>query len=141
MVKTLVLNLFGGPGTGKSTMAMHVAALLKWQGRNIELATEYAKDKVWEGSLNVLTNQIYIFGKQHHRLHRLQNQVETIITDAPILLSLVYARDNPELCELVKAENAKNNNLNIFLERVKPYNPKGRTQDEAGARKLDLEIR
>lgn len=140
-MSTLVVNMFGGPGTGKSTMAMHVAALLKWRGLNIELVSEYAKDKVWEESLKVLDNQVYIFGKQHHRLNRLNGQVQAIITDAPLLLSLVYGSDQPELCELVLAENAKRPNLNIFLERLKAYNPSGRTQDEAGARELDAKIR
>lgn len=140
-MNTLVVNFFGGPGTGKSTMAMHVAALLKWEGRNIELITEYAKDKVWENSLDVLTNQVYVFGKQHQRIHRLKGQVEVVLTDAPLLLSLVYGRDNPDLVELVLRENAANPNLNIFLERRKAYNPKGRLQDEAGARELDRQIR
>lgn len=122
-------------------MAMHVAALLKWRGRNIELVAEFAKDKVWEQSLKVLDNQVYVFGKQHHRIARLGDQVEAAITDAPLLLSLVYGRDHPELCALVKAEVGKRPSLNIFLERRKAYNPKGRTQDEAGARQLDTDIR
>ena len=50
---TLVVNFFAGPGAGKSSMAAGLFAELKFRGVNCELATEYAKDKVWEGSLGV----------------------------------------------------------------------------------------
>lgn len=55
--KTLVINLFGGPGAGKSTFCASVFADLKWRDINCEMALEYAKDRVWEGSFNVLENQ------------------------------------------------------------------------------------
>lgn len=42
---TLVVNLFGGPGSGKSTGAAYVFARLKMLGYNAELVTEFAKDK------------------------------------------------------------------------------------------------
>ncbi len=45
---TLVVNLLGGPGSGKSTTAADVFARLKWQDINCELVTEFAKDLVWE---------------------------------------------------------------------------------------------
>ncbi len=60
----LIVNLFGGPGAGKSTMAAGLFSELKWRGINCELATEYAKEKVWEESYAIFENQIYIFGKQ-----------------------------------------------------------------------------
>ena len=50
----LVVNLFGAPGAGKSTGASYVFSQLKMMGVNAELVTEFAKDKVWEGSEAVL---------------------------------------------------------------------------------------
>ena len=41
---TLVVNLFGGPGTGKSTTMAHVFAELKWRGYDCEMSNEYAKE-------------------------------------------------------------------------------------------------
>lgn len=90
MGNAIILNLFSGPGAGKSTMAADIFAKLKRAGVNSELASEYAKDKVWEKSLSILENQIYVFGKQHHRLFRLKSQVDVIVTDSPILLSAIY---------------------------------------------------
>lgn len=46
MNNTIVVNLFGAPGAGKSTGAAHIFAELKMCGINTELVTEFAKDKV-----------------------------------------------------------------------------------------------
>ena len=57
MNKTLVVNLFGVPGAGKSTGAAYIFAMLKMYGINAELITEYAKDKVWEENTQAFKNQ------------------------------------------------------------------------------------
>jgi hypothetical protein len=139
---TLVVNLYGGPGTGKSTVAAGTFEALKWQGINCELVTEYAKDKVWEGSHNILSYQIYIFGKQLFRIQRLLGKVDVIVTDAPILLSLVYGyNQSEEFKNLVLREYSNLYSFDVFLERQKSYNPAGRVQNEDDAKLLDVDIR
>ena len=59
----IVVNLYGGPGSGKSTTAAGIFSELKMLGLNTELVTEYAKDKVWEKHESILDNQIYVFAK------------------------------------------------------------------------------
>jgi hypothetical protein len=138
MIKeTIVVNFYGGPGTGKSTMCAGVFARLKWAKVNCEMALEYAKDIVWEGSLNKLENQIYLFGKQHHRVFRLLGKVDVVLTDSPLLLSLVYGPENDAFRNFVKQEYGKMNNCDIFLHRVKEYNQAGRTQNLEDAKKID----
>lgn len=138
---TLVINLYGGPGTGKSTTAAAVFVAMKNLGWNCELVTEFAKDKVWERSTDVLDNQIYIMGKQYHRLWRLKDQVDYIVTDSPILLSLIYGKkESQAFAALVKDLYGRFNNLDIFLYRSKPYNPRGRLQTEEEAKALDGKI-
>src|SRR5215217_567628 len=138
MKETIVANFYGGPGTGKSTMAALVFANLKDLGVNAELVTEYAKDQTWQESFNVLSNQIYVFAKQQHRLWRLKGKVDIILTDAPLLNSIVYCpSDGHALEELVKDEYNRFHNVDIFLNRVKAYNPSGRSQTEEQARVLD----
>lgn len=138
---TLFVNLFGGPGTGKSTVMAHCFAELKWKEIDCEMATEYAKDKVWEGSEHILDNQFYVSAKQYHRLKRLKGKVDVVITDSPLLMGLYYGNKEPkEFRELLIKHFNTFNNLNIFLERVKKYNTNGRLQTEKQARNIDKEI-
>ena len=46
MKKTLVVNLLGAPGSGKSTIAASIFSKLKFQNLNVELVSEYAKELV-----------------------------------------------------------------------------------------------
>lgn len=139
---TLVVNLVAGPGTGKSTTAAGTFFELKSAGVNCELVTEYAKDLVWGESLKTLGNQVYIMGKQYHRLWRLQDKVDVIVTDCPLFLSVYYgAHMSSAFKELALELFNAMDNMTWFLQRVKPYNPAGRVQDETKARAIDLELR
>lgn len=133
MNKPIVVNLFGGPGSGKSTGSAYVFAMLKMHGINCELVTEFAKDKTWEHNMGALSNQAYVFGNQCYRMSRCADQVDVIITDSPLVLSVVYNKNsNPENGFNKMAIEVFNsyNNINFFLDRVKPYNPIGRNQTE-----------
>lgn len=133
----------GGPGCGKSTTAAGLFYLMKNAGMNVELVTEYAKDLTWEKRFDMLTDQLYILAKQNRRLHRLQDQVEYVVTDSPILLSYHYV--TPDYLPLhfrnlvIELWN-QYDNVNIVIERVKPYLKKGRSQDESEARLIDIKI-
>lgn len=131
-----VINLFGQPSAGKSTTAAGLFHLMKLQGVNCELVTEYAKDMVWrEMNAKAFSDQLYITAKQHHRLYRCQGKVDYLITDSPLLLSLAYIPENyfenfkPLVLEIFNSFD----NFNVLIKRVKPYNPIGRNQDEAGS--------
>lgn len=142
MHKTIVVNLLGGPGCGKSIMAAEIFALLKRAFITTELALEYAKDKVWEESLYTLNNQIYILGKQSHRLFRLKNKVDIIVSDSPLILTSIYDESNSlQLKNLVLEEFNKYNNLNFFILRDdKAYETKGRMQNLEEAKVIDDKI-
>lgn len=147
---TKVINLYGGPGTGKSTTAAAVFAELKFLGVNCEYVQEYAKDKAWEFGTNhlgvpkVFQAQEYIFGKQHFRLRRCAQDVDVIVTDCPLFLGLIYMPGDfpiPSLRPAIREAYNMYDNLNIFLIRNKPYNPKGRFQTEDEAIELDADVR
>ena len=134
----IVVNLFAGPGSGKSTTCAGVFAKLKLAGVNCEMALEYAKDKVWEESNKVLDDQIYVFGKQLHRIFRLKDKVDVVITDSPILLSIIYDKTgNKYFSDLVLNQFNNFDNINYFIERTTVYNPKGRLQTEDEAKEID----
>lgn len=136
--RTLVVNLFGGPGSGKSTMAAGLFADLKRRGRSCELVTEYVKGKVWEGSLPILDDQIYIFAKQYHQLWALNGKVDIIVCDGPLLASSYYgARLCREFHDLVECQHESFWNLNILVGRGSDYDPDGRTQNFDESLKID----
>lgn len=138
---TLVINLFAGPGSGKSTLCALLFAKLKIKGIDCEMSLEYAKDIVWEESLKKLEHQIYIFGKQLHRLQRLDGKLEVVITDAPLLHSSIYCpEDNHDFKKLILSEHKKFKNVNYYINRRKDYNPNGRTQTLKQAKLIDKKI-
>lgn len=134
MKKPLVINLFGAPGAGKSTGAAYIFSELKQRGVNAELVTEFAKDKTWEGNTLALSCQEYVFGKQSYRLARCRDDVDVIVTDSPLPLAIIY-NTNPALGhqfnQVVFNVFDTYDNINFFINRAKPYNPKGRGQTEA----------
>lgn len=137
-----MVGMVAGPGTGKSTTAAGVFFELKQRGVNCELVGEYAKDVVWGRTTVTLGNQIYIFGKQYHRLWRLMGQVDVIVTDAPIIMSLYYGgKMGDTFKKLVLQTHHDMENMTYFLERVKEYNPAGRMQTEDEAREVDGVLR
>jgi hypothetical protein len=138
---TLVVNLFAGPGAGKSTTAAGIFFELKSKGINCELAAEYAKDLCWEERTRTFDDQIYIFGKQYHRIFRLLGQVAVVITDSPLLLTPVYdAEKRPTLKKLVLEEHNKMWTYNVFLKRKKAFNPKGRNHNEEQSKDIDYAV-
>ena len=139
MKNTIVINLIGGPGCGKSTAAAGIFYLLKKQGINCEMSLEFAKDKVWEQSIKTLDNQIYVFGKQHHRLWRIVEKVDVVITDSPLFLSLYYNKEpSKQFDEFVISQFKRFNNRTFFIERGdSSYQQSGRLQNEQEAREID----
>lgn len=139
----IVVNLFGGPGAAKSTLASGVFSLLKLHGINAELTTEFCKDLVWEKRDTAMQNQYYIWAKQYHKLFRLKDHVDIAITDSPLMLSCVYGSSNTSshFFTLVNTVAREFNSLNFFIERKKKYNPVGRNQTEEEAIQLDNKIK
>jgi deoxyadenosine/deoxycytidine kinase len=146
---TTLINLYGGPGTGKSTNAAKLFAHLKETGINCELVQEYVKQWAWENKTPSILDQFYLFGKQAKKEYSLFNKVDYIITDSPLELCCFYAHKygpkslahvfDQMLCEYRKLCNISI--VHIFLHRVKSYQPKGRFQTEQEAKIIDQELR
>lgn len=137
-----VINFWAGPGAGKSSTMAQIFALLKWEGVNCEMAPEFAKELVWGKRFNTLDDQLYVFAKQHHRLWRLKDQVDVILTDSPLPLSIIYdTSQNMLFHDFVMDRFNQYDNINYFLERTKPYNPAGRMQTEKEANGIDIKIK
>jgi len=101
---------------------------MKNAGMSVELVTEFAKEKVYDGHLGCLEDQLYVFAKQQRRLKRLVGHVKYAISDSPLILSILYNKDpNNSLNNLVKEMFFSYTNINYYIQRVKPYVASGRT--------------
>lgn len=142
--KPIVVNLFAGPGSGKSTGAAYIFSELKMNGVECELVREYIKDKVWERNTKVFGNQPYILGKQYHRMYILEGEVDVLITDSPLLLPVLYnTREciRTEILEQLALDMFKSyDNMNYFINRDKPYNENGRNQTAEEAVSIDESV-
>ena len=144
---TTIVNIFGGPGIGKSGIAAGLYSKMKAKGMSVELVTEVAKDFVWEDRLNVLTHdQILIFAKQHRRLDRLRNKVDYVVTDCPILLCVPYippkAYYKEHLIPLMAECAVSFDNFNVMLLRNEgTHTDLGRYHDLEESIEKDKEIR
>ena len=139
----ILVNLYGAPGSGKSTGAAYIFSKLKMAGVDAELVTEFVKDKVWEESKEPFNNQAYIFGRQYFRISRCANKVDVIVTDSPLPLSIYYNTSEvlgQEFNEMVMKVSNSFNTKNYLLTRVKPYTPNGRLQTEEESNKIASDL-
>ena len=143
-MKTIVINLYGGPCCGKSTVAAGLFYELKCLGIECEYTGEVAKDKTWDDNPWVLRNQPYIFGKQLHRIWRLQDKVNIIICDSPLILSMIYSKEDSQLFnDFIIEQYYKYNNINFVLERKfynGGYEQNGRNETMEEAIEIDSRI-
>lgn len=138
MRDTIVINLMGGPGVGKSTFATKLFVMMKQKGLSCEYVDEFAKGLVWENRNFALQDQLYILGNQNHNLNRVNGKVNVIITDSPILLSMYYNRNNPKASQfdfnifdkLVLDCYSHYKNIVLFLKRNFDYSKEGRRETE-----------
>lgn len=145
MSKPLLVNLYGAPAAGKSTLAAQLFAALKLEGFKVELCREYVKDLVWQGMTNeqVSQRQLSILAKQFESMRRLSS-CDVIVTDSPIHLCAFYSRNTAyrhivteQICDALENWFRP---LNFFLLRTRAFTAHGRYQTEAQANQISLEL-
>jgi hypothetical protein len=146
----IVVNIFAGPGAGKSVLASDLFSALKKEHYHTEIISEYAKELTWEERINILTSdQFYIFAKQHRRLLRIKDKIDIAICESPLIMSMMYYNEKLELIDkklydaVVFDAHNKYPNLNFFLERDidLPYQQIGRNQTLEEALIIDESIK
>ena len=148
-----IINLFGGPGIGKSTQASGLFTEMKRNHMSVEYTYEFPKEVAWEGNISQLRDQFFITANQHRNISRLYGKVDYIIVDSPIILGCFYeqrygdgypasfygvTRLSNFLWNLFKQYD----NINILLKRNnETYDPNGRIQDLQEAQEIDEDIK
>lgn len=153
--RTIIVNIIGGPGVGKSTVATGIYSKLKRNGISCELASEYAKDITWEGHNNLFENQIHLFAEQYRRQYRLLDKVDYVICDSPLILNSIYLdffqkRTEKKYFDAEYIYLQKQffnetfdqfNNLNFFMIRNDKYHTsEGRVHDLKESKDIDRQI-
>jgi hypothetical protein len=154
MTTTRVINLFAGPGAGKTTIAAGLFHEFKKKQISCEYVSEYAKDVVWENTPSLLENQIHIFSEQFRRQWRLMDKVKYIITDSPLLLNSIYFKyyldKNPTffsrkyidlLTTTFDDSFFQFDNVSFFVDRPSDYDKNGRLETENQSMLIDKSIK
>lgn len=143
--KLTVINFFGGPGTGKSTTAAELFALMKKRGHRVELIHEIAKDYVWERWNHIFREQDYIMAHQHRLQRRLVgHDIDYVIVDSSLILGLFYMADDfPEsFRQFLRDVYDSYTNVNFYLTRSDKFDyvQAGRNQDINQAKMIDEQV-
>jgi hypothetical protein len=142
-----VINLFGPPGVGKSSVRSGLFWLMKSLHLSVEEVSEYAKYLVLTGrTWQLQDEQLYLLAKQHHKQLILRGHYEYAVTDSPLALCGFYAPPGylASFQALVRDAHHSFENLNFYLTRDldrEPFEPAGRVHDLETSRRLDGEMR
>jgi len=150
---TKLINLFCGPGGGKSSIAAGLLYELKKRHISCDAPYEFPKLLAWDDNQSAIKDQLYVIANQHRGIVKSFSKVDYIILDSPILLSLIYKNyyDGLEypsnlytdsFDKMVLDIHSKYDNLNILLKRgVGVYNEKERYQKLESSIELDCLIK
>ncbi len=146
---TNVITFLAGPGCGKSTTSAGLFYHMKLQGLDVELVPEWAKKFAWQKTPITPLQQSFLFGKQAQSEACLYNKLDYLVVDSSVLLSpayeLFYSGKSMVLTSVLEfLKHAKSEGVehhHFLLNRVKPYNTKGRYETEEQAKKFDVFLR
>jgi hypothetical protein len=146
--KTIVINLYGAPGHGKSAARSGLFWLMKAYHLSVEEVSEYAKYLVLTGrTWQLREEQLYLFVKQLHKQNIVaRNGYDFAVTDSPLQLSSFYAPADYycNFSRLVDEANEGFENLNFFLSRDlsnADFEERGREHTRAGSLRVQSEMR
>jgi len=142
-IDTLVVNLVGGPCSGKSTIAAELFSRLKKMGIKCELVPEYIKERIYEENNTLIYNQIALFGMEAYSIDNKIGKVDVIIHDGSLLNNIVYDRTNDKFFhEFVRHRYTKYNNIDFFINRgTIKFEEYGRIHSLDESKKIDKLIK
>lgn len=141
--QTTIINIFGGPGVGKSTAAALVYAHMRMKGISCEYVSEFAKELSRSGDIESIENQFFVSAIQYHRQFKLLGKVDFIVTDSPVLSGLVYDQQCLNgFSEIMRDIHSKSVSINILLKRdhSREFEPEGRHHDIKESKIIDDKI-
>lgn len=151
MKNTAFINIYGSPGSGKSTFSTYIFSRMKSLGIDCEYVPEFAKQMIWSGNKELFEkpeNQFYICANQFYALNCLKWKVDVVITDSPIFLSCIYNRSTFLDEKYDHVVNQLDDSLgvwklNFLINRNDkiPYNQNGRNETESESLEIHERIK
>ena len=147
-----IINLFCGPGGGKSSIAAGITYKLKKNHINCDQPYEFPKLLAWDENHSAIQDQLYVLANQHRGIVKSYGKVDYIVLDSPILLSLTYRNyykgDNYPASLYGKTFDTmvldvfnQYDNINIVLKRAAgKHNDDERYQNLEQSKELDVVI-
>jgi len=80
-----LINLFGGPGIGKSGISAGITYELKKRHISCNNPYEFPKRLAWDNNIPAIKDQLYVFANQHRGIAESYGKVDYIVIDSPIL--------------------------------------------------------
>ena len=145
---TKLINIYGAPGSGKTTFAAAVYSWMKRRHYHVEPVWEYAKELVYQDTLAIYPQGL-IWREMMRRHQIYYNKVDYVITDAPMMMNSVYAAERTDYAEAREYAWMSSNFyksyggvLNFMLPKpvAEHYNPEGRMHDVEQAQWLHHQI-
>lgn len=139
------INLFAGPGSGKTTVALYVTAILSKKGYYVDIANEAAKNWVYDGVDLTKSDEIIqlkIFNEQLSKEQLLlKGGLDFVICDSPLLLNAYFSKI-PYLIDL-SLKNSNNDDFNFWIERYNQehFNDNGRSHNIIQSKRIDNELK
>jgi|TARA_B110000114_G_scaffold112785_1_gene118381 hypothetical protein len=123
-----LINLFGGPGIGKSGIAAGITYKMKKKHISVNNPYEFPKRLAWDNNIPAISDQLYVFANQHRGIAESYGKVDYIVIDSPILFSTIYHRYytngypaqfyGDSFHNMVIDLHKKYDSINILLERT-----------------------
>lgn len=135
------LNFYGGPSSGKSTLAARVYACLKEMNHRAEMVQERAKELVYEGrDMKKLSEaeRLALLADQLLREERVKH-VKFMITDSPMLLT-AYFHPHDYALEIVK-RHLGDDEIHFWVVRPELFEEEDRSHNKDESVAIDAEMR
>lgn len=148
----ILIDLYGGPGAGKTTLSYYLVYRLKMAGIRAELVGEAAREHhIYDSAPGnvappLLDNQVLLAGQQFERIMRLQRHgFEVAVSDSPLIQGILYCEGQPYYDSLKKTIRSLESYFETYKIMIYPrpgsYDPESRVQrTEKEARALDPTI-
>ena len=139
-----VINLFGGPSSGKSTISAGLFYLMKLQQLEVVLIQEIATKMIEQKRIHKLQDQLGILADQHEPYFELNDNVDFLITDSPLILSALYQPKNyiKHFKKMTVSTFNQYDNINFWINRPKEgFSEKRRAHSLEESIKKDKELK